>query len=533
MIDASHSPSPRAVLRGTLTVCTIMLCAIPGYAQPAEEAANADGLGAALAIEQAFVSIIEKAEASVVSIARFQEPKIQPIRDPFNRRGFQNQAPQRPINDPTSPEFVPSEFGSGIIVTPDAKNGRSFILTNYHVVRGGPLAGANPIKSEYKLYVRLSNRLGYFASIIAADPRSDLALLDINYKAMQLKPTDLKPIPFGDAANIRKGKLVLALGNPYAIGRDGSASVSWGMVSNISRRPAPIGQEGDAESKKKETLHHYGTLLHVDTRLNLGTSGGALLNLQGKLIGITTALAALDGYEKSVGYAIPIDASTRRIIETLAKGREVEYGFLGVQLGDSRADEFRNFPPQIQQRSGARINDVTAESPAHLGGLRASDIVLKVNNEPVLDRYDLMLKVGSLPPESKVDLTVWQPGTRFDKSSILTITLGKWPVRDVEGIVATNPRYQPWRGMQVDYSTGRSKYLQYFYRRFPQGVLITRVESQSQADSAKLQAGEYISHVNQTPVKTPAEFYDAVRTTGAKTVSLRIIGRDTAVDLPN
>ena len=123
--------------------------------------------------------------------------------------------------------------------------------------------------------------------------------------------------------------MVLSLGNPYAIARDGSASVSWGMIGNISRRPAPVRQR-DLGPPEAKTIHQYGTLLQVDTRMELGTSGGALVDLRGKLVGITTSLAALEGYEKSVGFAIPIDSFSRRVIETLCRGYEVEYGFLGL-----------------------------------------------------------------------------------------------------------------------------------------------------------------------------------------------------------
>src|SRR5262249_42495116 len=133
---------------------------------------------------------------------------------------------------------------------------------------------------------------------------------------------------------VRKGQIVIALGNPYAIARDGSASATWGIVSNISRQAMAEGEPTDSEARRNETIHHLGTLIQLDARLDLGTSGGALLNLQGELIGMTTSLAAIVGYEKSAGFAIPFDDSMKRIIESLRQGKEVEYGFLGVTPGE-------------------------------------------------------------------------------------------------------------------------------------------------------------------------------------------------------
>jgi serine protease Do len=532
MLSISHTAS----FCVSLVVYLFLTASSAQSEQPSQNRAN-EIPAAAIAIEQAFIQTIEGAESSVVSIARYKEQRFQPQRDPFRKFGGgirRNQFQPRDTNNPANPDFVPNEFGTGIIIAPRGMGGKQFILTNYHVVRGGPPAGERSSKSEFKLYVRLSNRLGFYPSIIAADPRSDLALLNIDYKALRLKPSDLKPIPLGDATGIRKGKLVLALGNPYAIGRDGSASASWGIISNIARRPAPIGPLRDTGSLKKETLHHYGTLLQVDTRLNLGTSGGALLNLKGELIGITTSLAALEGYEKSVGYAVPIDVAARRIIETLAKGQEVEYGFLGVGLSrDTFPANYSRATARNQQRQGARITDVIADSPASLGGLVPGDIVLKINGTETRDRYDLMLKIGNLAPETTASLTIWRPGSLFQSTSTLSVTLAKWPVQDDQGIIASSPRYQEWRGLTIDYPTGRSKYLPNSFQRFHRAVLITKVQPQSGSELAKLQPGEYISHVNQTPVKTPAEFHAAVEKQGSGTVTLQVIGRDEPVQIPN
>ncbi|MCH8829332.1 MAG: trypsin-like peptidase domain-containing protein, partial [Planctomycetes bacterium] len=173
-----------------------------------------DGLQAAASMERALMKAIARAEASVVAIALVKRVKDQPRQpgNPFFPLG------NRDRDDPSSPDFTPNAFGSGIIIAPLKESSQRFILTNYHVVKGGPAAGRKkgPL-SEFRLYVRLANRGGYFAQIIAADPRSDLAVLSIDTEALGIKPSDLTPLRMSPADSYRKGQLVLALGNPDAL----------------------------------------------------------------------------------------------------------------------------------------------------------------------------------------------------------------------------------------------------------------------------------------------------------------------------
>ena len=146
---------------------------------------------------------------------------------------------------------------------------------------------------------------------------------------LAIDAADLPPIAFGNADELKKGQIVISLGNPYAIARDGQPSAAWGIVANLQRKAPATPSEADPTGRP--TLHHYGTLIQTDAKLNLGTSGGPLLNLKGEMVGLSVALAAAAGYEAAGGYAIPVDATFRRAVETLKRGREVEYGFLGIQ----------------------------------------------------------------------------------------------------------------------------------------------------------------------------------------------------------
>ena len=217
---------PAAALLAALAVG---LCFLVG--QSTVHADDAEGLAAAAALERVFVDVIHRVESSVVSVAR-----IRPSANISQFNPFDIEPKGRSDSDkPDSPDFVPNEFGTGIVVAPIPGSNERFILTNYHVVHGGPPVAGNSKPGESQIYVRFGDHHGYQARIIAADPRSDLAVLAIDYAALAMKPQEIKPIPLRtEEAPLRKGQLVLSLGNPYAIARDGSASVSWGMIANIS-----------------------------------------------------------------------------------------------------------------------------------------------------------------------------------------------------------------------------------------------------------------------------------------------------------
>jgi serine protease Do len=471
--------------------------------QPQLRAQDPEGLAAVSGMERVFVDVIHRVESSVVSVARIRPSAHTSAFNPFelDLKGSNDS------DKPESPDFVPNEFGTGVVVAPLRGSDTCFVLTNYHVVRGGPSLAIAAKQGESQVYVRFGDRRGYYARIIAADPRSDLAVLAIDYGALGLRPADIKPIPLrAEAVPLQKGQLVLALGNPYSIARDGSASASWGMISNVSRRPAPIRQR-DLGTPKSETIHQFGTLLQVDTRMELGTSGGALVNMRGQLVGITTSLAALEGYEKSVGFAIPIDAFTRRVIETLCRGYEVEYGFLGLTPKPVLPEQLRR-DVRVTQPSAVRVEQVIPNSPAAGADLQPDDIILKIEGRPLLDPYDLMRYVGTFAPESTVHLTVWRPREAHELT--LTAKLGKWPVVDDDAIIATSQRFPAWRGLTVDYPTGRFKYIGWPFQ-FKEAVLVTNVAARSPAQAAGLTEGDFIASVGGTPVRTPAEFHDAVR----------------------
>ncbi len=464
-----------------------LLLALAAFAAPAAaQQAEPSGLALAAAIEQVLVDAIARTEKSVVAIASITDeqamavPGLRP--DSFRFRG------DAQSKHPTDPDFIPTEYGTGVVI-----DRRGLILTQYHVLRG------------LEHWVTTSDRRTYRAKIVGADPRSDLAVLQIN-------ANDLSPITFGDAGTLRKGQIVIALGNPYGIARDGQASASWGIVANLARKagPLPVSDE-EGPSAGKPTLHHFGTLIQTDAKLNLGTSGGALINLRGEMIGLTTAVAATAGYETAAGYAVPIDATFRRVIDTLKEGREVEYGLLGVEPENLHPDELR------QGEQGLRVGVVLDGTPAARVGLTPGDIITHVNAVPVYDAAGLVLEVGKLPASTPVELTV----RRSRETRKIEVKLAKFPVRG-EKIVTNRPA--PWRGITVDHPTALPPeiYRQKMSEIDLEGcVAITDVVEGSPAWKAGLRKHQFLTHLGRQRVSDPADFY-AATASAAGPVRVRI-----------
>jgi serine protease Do len=212
-------------------------------------------LATVTAMERLVTEAIERAERSVVAIARVPRDGERPAAE----RAFAPPAiPGLGFPEPTDPSFVPSEFASGVVI--DASG---LVVTSYHVL-------GNVRAADYFVWIA---RRPYPAKVKAADAWLDLAVL-------QIEAENLRAMPLGDARTLKKGQFVIALGNPYAIARDGVPSASWGIVSNLQRQAAAP-RTGTRSSEGRETLHHWGTLIQTDARLELGGSGGALINLKG------------------------------------------------------------------------------------------------------------------------------------------------------------------------------------------------------------------------------------------------------------
>lgn len=461
--------------RSTLVVFAMFFASIARGESPGPPGAE-EGMAFVAAMESAIINAVEKAEKSVVAIARVRVSRpgevfnLEPRLDLFGRP----LAPA-PRLQPGDPDFVATDYAAGVVVDSDG-----LVLT---------LAQILADDSEY--YITLSDRRVFRATVKAADPRSDLAVLAI-------PAHDLTPIPLGDASKLRKGQIVIALGNPYAIARDGQVCASWGIVSNLGRKAPAF--PSDQEPTGKPTLHHFGTLIQTDARLSFSTNGGALINLSGEMVGMLTALPAVAGFETAAGYAYPVDETFRRVLNHLKRGEEVEYGFLGVQPEGLTLEE------RASGKNGTRVGRVVPGAPADRAGIRPNDIITSVNGQRIYDEDGLVLSVGRLPADAFVNLEVLREGRQFKLEARLT----KYPVRGKKIVTAPRPK---WRGMAVDYVSAITVAPESFWQ-FPrtlEAVGVVEVDQNSPAWKAGLRPGALISHVNGIPVKTPREFFEAVK----------------------
>ena len=460
------------------------------------------GLGAAAAIENSLVQAIASAEKSVVAIARVRkEQNGDSVRLEFRPDAFGRRLAIPSPLLPTDPNFVPNEYGTGVVV-----DRRGLVITAFHV-----LGDEND-----NYYITTSERRVYRAWIKAADPRSDLAVLSID--GADVASANMVSIRLGDAATLRKGQIVVTLGNPYAIARDGQSSAGWGIVSNLGRKAPPVPDETDAGGKT--TLYHFGGLIQTDARLHLGTSGGPLVNLRGEMIGLCVSQAIAAGYDSSAGYAIPVDATFRRVLDALKQGREAEYGLLGIKPTNLQPAEL------AAGLQGSRAwGHIEAGTPAARAGLRDDDIITSVNGATIYDSDSLVLQIGRLPVEAVAHLGVVRNGAR----QTIDVVLSKYPVR---GRKVVTVRPEAWRGLRVDYASAflepdrpqRSGLLT------DEAVVVCDVDQNTPAAQAGMKRGMLISHVDGRPVRTPRQFQAAIaEKTGA--VQLRLVASDPASSL--
>ena len=460
-----------------------------------------------LALQEAVRQTIERAEPSIacVLVSRSDKYRVHsPVvpQEPGQLGGFNFPRAFQRFQDDSDPEYqalrrldlsnpdnVPESYGSGVVLDEEKR----LVLTLAHVVRGAT-----------KIYVRLPGNRGSWADIHASDPRSDLAVLRLIDRVPNLQAIKLSE----NGGKLRKGDFILSLSNPFAAGfRDGSPSASWGIVSNLRRRAT--GVLTDVPSKERNSrlpLYCFNTLIQTDTRLNLGCSGGALLNLQGELVGLTSSLAGIAGGETPGGFAVPLDDGMRRIINVLLRGEEVEYGFLGVYLTDQGRG----------MESIVRINGLIPGGPADRAEMRGTrflglpfrgrmgaeadgDYILRINGNPIHSNDDLFLTVALHLAGTPVRVEV---SDRPDgPSRLCSVTLAKFPSL---GPVIASKQPAARRGLRVDWT---STVRLHDRRGIPEGVVIREVLTGSAADKARLQPNMIVKSVNHKKVTNPAEFY--------------------------
>jgi serine protease DegQ len=317
----------------------------------------------------------KRASPAVVSITASKVTARNPhANDPNFRRFFGQQDRQ---------EQNQVGLGSGVIVSPEG-----FLITNNHVIEG-----ADDIE------VMLTDGRKAKARIIGTDPESDVAVLKIELDK-------LPSITFGSTDNLQVGDVVLAIGNPFGVGQ----TVTSGIVSALGRNQLGI--------------NTFENFIQTDAAINPGNSGGALVDANGNLLGINTAIYSRTGGSMGIGFAIPV-TTARQVMESLIKDGMVTRGWIGVEPRDLTAEIAATF--NLPVKEGVLITGVLQNGPASEGGMRPGDVVLKIADTSVTNTSQLLNAVASLKPKAAAIISV----QRGDKALALTVTVAQRPKSQV------------------------------------------------------------------------------------------------------
>jgi len=311
------------------------------------------------------------------SLARLVD-RLRPAVVQVRRVGEAAPAPPPERGDQPEGRRPPRGIGSGFIVSPEGH-----VITNHHVVRGAAT-----------VQVRLQDGRRFAARVLGSDPRTDLAVVKMDGVA------GLPVLSLGDSDTLQVGELVLALGNPFGL----EQTVSLGIVS---RKPARAGVAGPGFQ-----------FIQTDAAVNPGNSGGPLVNMAGEVVGVNS-MATSRG---SIGFAIPSRVVQGVAPALAAKGR-MAWGWLGVTIGEVDEPAAPAAAPGAVPPAGALVNSVRGGEPAARGGVRAGDVVVEVDGQPVRTPRDLQQIVATLPPGKAVPVSVLRDGRR----ETLTVQVGEAP----------------------------------------------------------------------------------------------------------
>ena len=410
-----------------------------------------------------FAPVVKRVAPSVVTVYITTKSRVvsgpqtqaAPFSDDFFRRffggqpGFGDQEPERNFRVPKQ-----HGLGSGVIVTKDG-----YILTNNHVVDD-----AENIK------VALNDGREFTAKVIGRDPKSDIAVVKIDAH-------DLPYMTLADSDKAEVGDLVLAIGNPFRVGQ----TVTMGMIS--------------AKGRGNVSGTDYEDFIQTDAAINPGNSGGALVDAEGRLIGINTAILSRSGGNEGIGFAVPINMA-RNIMESLVTQGRVVRGYLGVLIQDITPDLAKEF--NLSQDQGALVGDVTPRSPAEKGGLRSGDVILDFNGKPVTDSRHLKLQVAETAPNTTVPAKVLRDG----KEKTLELTMKELP--GSEKMTKTDHEESnssdTLNGVTVSDIDATVK-RQLDLPNAVKGAVVTDVDQDSAAYEAGLRPGDVIEEINRKPVQ--------------------------------
>jgi len=406
-----------------------------------------------------FAPIVEKVAPSVVTVFTTQTVSRGltpfPFSDDALRRFFGGQLPQR------QGKQTLQGLGSGVIVSPDG-----YILTANHVVSGAE-----------EIMVGLGTELRkYKAKKVGTDPGTDVALLKIDEK-------NLPAITFADSEKARAGDIVLAVGNPFGLRQ----TVTMGIISALGR-----GGMGIVD---------YENFIQTDAAINMGNSGGALVDIKGELLGINTAIFSRSGGNQGVGFAIPANLA-RDVMQSLREKGRVVRGYIGASV-QPLTPELAEAMKLKAQPTGALVGEVAPKSPSEKAGIKTGDVITAVNGKKVSDARELRLMIGSMAPGTKVQIEVNREGQK----KMFGVELAEMPTGATEEGPEASPEESAQRekttvfgGVAVADITDDIRTALNLPKDV-QGAVIAEIDADSPAGKAGLREGDAIQEVNKQPVK--------------------------------
>ena len=407
------------------------------------------------ALEDAFVSVADRVTPAVVNVSvkakriapEAESPERQErFREFFGQEFFERFFRRR------QPREDARSTGSGVIV-----NAEGYILTNNHVVENAD-----------SVEVRLSDDRTFPATIVGRDPKTDLAVLKIDASAGALPVAAL-----GDSDRLRAGQWAIAIGNPFGLDR----TVTIGHISATGRTHVGVAT--------------YEAFIQTDASINPGNSGGPLLNIEGKVVGINTAMVSSG---QGIGFSIPINMAREIMTQLINKGRVVR-GWLGIVIQELTPELSQSFG--VKKDGGILITDVMKDSPAEAAGLRPGDIVVEFNGSPTKDVTELQKRVAAVEPGRATPLVV----LRDKVSTPLTVKIGEQPGEET---AATAQPKEETLGLTVEPLTPEAS--QRFKLTAKAGVVVTDVAPGSSGDQAGIRPGDAILEINRRPVTDVESF---------------------------
>lgn len=478
--------------RGTALVLAAGLLLAHAPSATAQEEAAQNSIAALKNLGNAFADITAATSPAVVFIRyekRLNSQQMgfgqggQQLPDDFFERFFGipgqqlpqlRQAPEE--EDGTAPP-QPVGQGSGFIISPDGH-----IITNHHVVDGAD-----------NVAVQLDDGREFDATVVGSDAETEIAVIKI-------EATGLPTLNLGNSDGLRVGEWVLAIGNPFGL----SHSVTAGIVSARGR--------GDVGLTAGGLLADF---IQTDAAINPGNSGGPLLNLDGQVVGLNTAILSRSGGYMGIGFAIPINM-VKYVSDQLIKNGKVIRGFLGIQIQDFDA-EMSNFFKGVDQ--GVLVSEVIPDTPAAAAEIQREDVIVALNGQPVKTAGAFKSRVSIIAPGESAEITIMRNGEKLTKS----ITVAAFPEDLKPGATRVEKGVSKSEPIGITVQNVSEELAERLGLDGAEGVVITDVKPNSPASISGLIEGMLIQEVNRKPIKNTDEFASALEeSTSERSVLFRV-----------